>query len=117
MALQDFDKWAIDFIVPINPLGNKIGARYIITATDYVIRWAKAQAAKYCTIDTAAHFIFEQIHTRFGYPKILMSDRGMHFFNQTIQALNEEFRIHHAKSTPYHPQDNGVVEAFKKKIE
>ena len=38
MALQAFEKWAIDFVGPINPLGKKTGARYIITATDYVKR-------------------------------------------------------------------------------
>ena len=76
MALQAFDKWAIDFFGPINPPGKKTGARYIITATDYVTRWAKAKAIKDCTVDILVHFIFEHILTRFGCPNILMSDRG-----------------------------------------
>ena len=46
-----------------------------------------------------------------------MSDRGTHFVNETIQALTEEFLIHHAKSTPYHPQVNEVVEEFNKLLE
>ena len=75
MALQAFDKWAIDFIGPINPPGKKTGTHYIIIATNYVTWWAEAQAVKDCTPDTAAHFIFEQILTRFGCPKILMSDK------------------------------------------
>ena len=95
MALQAFNKWVIDFIGPINPPGKKTGVRYIITATDYVTRWAKSQVVKDCTTDTTAYFIFEQILTRFGCPKILMSDRRMHFVNETIEALTEEFRIHH----------------------
>ena len=58
MALQAFEKWAIDFVGPINPPGKKTGARYIITATGYVTRWAEAQAVKYYTADTTVHFIF-----------------------------------------------------------
>ena len=69
------------------------------------------------TADTAAHFIFEHILTRFRCSKILMSDRGTHFIYETIRVLTEEFRIHHAKSTPYHPQENGMVEAFNKILE
>ena len=75
------------------------------------------QVVKDCTVDTPVHFIFEHILTRFGHQKFLMSDRGMHFLNETIQALTEEFRIHHAKGTPYHPQANGTVEAFNKILE
>jgi hypothetical protein len=37
-------------------------------------------------------FIFEYVLTRFGCPKILMSDRGTHFLNETISALMEEFQ-------------------------
>jgi hypothetical protein len=33
VTLQVFDKWVVDFIVPINPLERRSGARYIITVT------------------------------------------------------------------------------------
>jgi transposase InsO family protein len=95
MTLQAFEKWAIDFVGPINPPGKCTRASYIITAIEYLIRWAKARAVKDYSETTAARFIFDDIITRFGCPKTLMSDQGTHFINNTVETLNEEFLVLH----------------------
>jgi transposase InsO family protein len=117
LTLQAFVKWAIDFVGPINPPGKCTRSRYIITATEYLTRWAKARVVKDCNATTTSCFIFDDIITSFGCQKILMSDQGTHFINKTIEALTQEFEVHHQKSTPYHPQANGTIESFNKILE
>ena len=117
ITLQAFDKWAVDFVGPISPQGKHAGARYIITTTDYLTRWAEATPMKYCTVATVTKFLFENVVTRFGCPKILISDQGTYFVNKLIFELTAEFQIQHKNITPYHPQENGIVEAFNKILE
>ena len=91
--------------------------KVIITTIDYLTRWVEAKPMKDCSAATTMHFIFKNILTKFGFPRNLMSDQGTHFLSHTIQALIKQFRIFHQKSTPYHPQANGIVEAFNKILE
>ena len=68
-----------------------MGAQYIITTMKDLIRWVEAQPVKDCIGVTTAKFLLEHVLTRLGCPKILMSDRSMHFLNETINALTDEF--------------------------
>jgi hypothetical protein len=92
----------IDFLGPNNPPTKRTGARYIIIMKKYLTRWAEAVPVKDCSAETTTHFIFEQVITRFGCPRILMSDQGTHFIKNTISAMTKEFEVHHQKNMPYH---------------
>jgi hypothetical protein len=109
-TLQVFDKWEIDFVGPNNLSARRSGARYIITTKKYLTRWEDATPVKDYSAMTISCFLFENIVTRFGCPRILMSDQGNHFINNTIEAMLGDFMIHHQKSTPYHHQTNGTME-------
>lgn len=44
---------------------------------------------KDCITATIVKFLFEYALTWFGCPKVLMSDRDTHFFNETINTMLE----------------------------
>ena len=90
-SLQPLEKWEIDFVGPIQPPGKKTVSHYIITTMEYLTRWAEAQPVKYSTGATTKKFLFEYVLTIFGCPKVLMSDKGTPFLNETITVLIEEF--------------------------
>jgi hypothetical protein len=117
LTIHAFEKWAIGFVGTINPLGKCTRAQYIIIATKYLTRWEEEREVKECSVAIAAQFIFDDIITIFGFLETLMSDQGTHFINKTIEALTEEVEVHHQKSTPYHPQENGIIKDFNKILE
>ena len=84
-----FEIWAIDFIGPFPIPAKRTSARYIITAVEYVTKWAEAELVDTCSSEIAAKFIYENIITRFGCPINLISDQGSHFINKTIKALTD----------------------------
>jgi hypothetical protein len=80
---------------PINPPSKRTGARYIITAMEYLKIWVEATPVKHCSEETTTHFLFEQVITRFGCPRVLMRNQGMNFINNTNNTMTEDFEVHH----------------------
>jgi hypothetical protein len=89
----------VDFFGPINPPTKRSITKYIITVTDYLTRRVKVEPFRDCSVEKTTLFLFENVVTRFGCRRVLMSDQGTHFLNMTIATLVEEFHIHHKKST------------------
>ena len=109
VTLQEFDKSVVDFVGPINPPSKWESVRYIIIATNYLTKWAKATLVRYCTIATTTIFLFDHVTTKFECQKIQISDHGTHFVNQLIGKLDKKFQIQDWKTMPYHPQENDAI--------
>ncbi|MCO5600551.1 hypothetical protein L7F22_054665 [Adiantum nelumboides] len=116
IGTRAFAKWGIDFVGPISPPAYCTHVQYIIVATDYLTKWAKAKATQKADARTTAHFMYEHIFVRYGLPIEIVSDCGTHFINEVVENLLDEFMIVHKKSIPYHPQAKGKEEAPKKTL-
>ena len=116
LATQPFEKWGIDFVGPISPAAINSQARYIIVATDYFTKWAKARATHKADARSTAKFLYEQVISCYGCPLELISDRGTYFLNEVMTRLTTEFMIIHRKSSAYYPQANGLAENTNKTL-
>src|ERR1043166_6074679 len=109
-----FNRWGIDIVGPL-PLSARKN-KYIVVAVDYFSRWSEAKALKIANADSVAKFIYERIICRYETPSVIQTDQGTHFINQVIKQLTDKFKIRHSRSSPYHPQANGLVERFNRTL-
>ena len=103
-----FDRWGIDFVGRVTESKNK--NNYIITAIDYATRWLVAKAVKRATEEAVIEFLFSEIYVNYGVPSEILTDRGKAFLGSAVEAFIRKYQIYHLKTTPYHPQTNGMVE-------
>jgi hypothetical protein len=70
----------------------------------------EARATRKNDASIAGRFLFENILMRFGAPWELVSDRGLHFINDIIKIITQQYQISHRLTTPYNPKANGLTE-------
>lgn len=54
--------------------------------------------------------------SRVGIPKEILTDQGSNFTSQLLAELYRFLHIHPIRTTPYHPQTDGLVERFNKTL-
>ncbi|GJS59531.1 reverse transcriptase domain-containing protein [Tanacetum coccineum] len=93
----------------MGPFPKSYEFEYILVATDYVSKWAEAQALP--TNDARVVITFlKRLFCHFEMPKALISDRGTHFCNKIMEKTMKIYGVNHRFSTSYHPQTSGQVE-------
>jgi hypothetical protein len=83
---------------------------------DYVTKWVEAIASPKNHAHTVVKFLKKHIFTRFGVPRVLISDGGKHFINKYLENLLIKYNVKHKVATPYHPQTSGLVEVSNRQI-
>ena len=114
ITVGTFTKWGLDFMY-CNPASTG-GHHHIIVAIDYFMKWVEAMPTIKSDGETASHFVFNQIITRFGIPRELVTDHGSHFQNHMMEELASKLGYKQENSSCYYPQVNGQVEAVNKSL-
>ncbi|XP_014496648.1 uncharacterized protein LOC106758216 [Vigna radiata var. radiata] len=65
---------------------------------------------------TFIKFLKREIFSRFGTPRVLISDGGSHFRNSQLAKVLKHYGVRHKVAAPYHPQTNEQAEVSNKEI-
>ena len=105
-----FDRLGIDCLgpFPVTYSNNK----YIVAMTDYLTKWPEAFAVPNIEASTIAEILVDQVITRHGAPRTLLSDRGSNFLSKLVLEVCKLINTNKANTTAYHPQTDGLVERF-----
>ncbi|XP_032690005.1 uncharacterized protein K02A2.6-like [Odontomachus brunneus] len=99
-------------VVAANVMGplprSKTGHSYLLVIQDLFSKWVECRALRTANGRLIRAALDDLVLSRWGTPKVLLTDNGTEFVNRNIEEFAKERGIHHATIPPYHPQANPV---------
>ncbi|BHF79421.1 hypothetical protein SprV_0702254100 [Sparganum proliferum] len=103
-----FQRLGLDIIGPL-PF-TTTGHRFILVMVDYFTKWAEAVPLLRQDAVSLTNAIFNNWICRFGVPLSIHSDCGANFDSKLLQEVCDLLDIYKTRTTPAHPEGNGLVE-------
>jgi len=100
----------------VGPLPVSAKCNYIFTILDRTTRWPEAVPMESVAAADCAAALLQGWIQRFGVPDTITSDRGAQFTSALWASLCSLLSIQHIQTTAYHPQANGLVERFHRRL-
>jgi len=109
-----FERIAVNVAEPFRESDRR--NRYLLIAMDCFTKWPKIYAVPIQEASTVANALVANF-CRFDVPMELHSDQGRNFESRLMQGVLERLESSKTKTTPLHPQLNGMVERYGKTID
>ena len=104
-----FQRVAIDIVGPMPK--TRRGHLYLLTFMDYATRYPEAIPLRSVTSKDVTEAL-TSIFARLGFPGELLSDNGPNLTGTLISEMLEILHIKSIRTSPYHPQTDGMLERF-----
>ena len=80
-----FDRVAVDVLGSFPPFSK--GSRYIVVFSDYLTLWVEAFPVPSVEVTVIAGLLIDEIISRHGAPRVLLSDRGTDFLSEVLTEV------------------------------
>ena len=100
----------------LGPLPTNKGYQYILVVGDYFTRWMEAFPIRSTDAPHVAKAIVDNYLTRFGMGRKMHSDQGPCYEAQLFKEVMKLFEIDKTRTTPYHPQSDGMIERMNRTL-
>ena len=100
-TLWPFAQWGLDIIGPFPIAVRQL--KFLIVGIDYFTKWVKAETLATIMEKNVRSFIWRSIICRFGIPRVLVSNNGKQFNNDSFRDFCSQLGIKNHYFSPAHP--------------
>ena len=83
--------------------------KFLMVGIDYFTKWMEAEALATIREKNVRSFVWRSIICRYRIPRVLVSDNGKQFDNESFRDFCSQLGIKNHYSLPAHPQANQQV--------
>ncbi|XP_043958900.1 uncharacterized protein LOC122823389 [Gambusia affinis] len=108
-----FLRLGMDIVGPVEK--SKSGNRFMLVITDYATRYPEVFPLKTVKAKHVASSLI-QLFSRVGFPQEILTDQGTNFMSTLLKQVYKLLGIRSMRTTPYHPQTDGLTERFNQTL-
>ena len=106
-----FERMAMDIVGPLPR--SRSGNRYILVVCDYATQYPEAVPMRSIDAELVAEELVK-LFVHVGIPREILTDQGSNFTSRLPTEIYRLLQVHPIRTTPYHPQTDGLMEQFNK---
>lgn len=108
-----FERLAMDIVGPVGK--SRAGHRFMLVVSDYATKYPEVFPLRTIGAKQVATCLI-QLFSRVGFPREILTDCGTNFTSNLLKQVYQLLNIKGLKSTPFHPQTDGLVERFNQTL-
>ena len=113
-AQWPFAQWGLNIMGPFPIAMQQL--KFLIINIDYFTKWIELEALATIIEKNVRIFVWKNIICRYGIPRVLVSDNGKQFDNDSFRNFCSHLGIKNHYSSPAHPQANRQVKVTNQSL-